>query len=505
MTMNTSKLQAGENGFTTGKAIVIGGSIAGLLAARVLSDFYEEVLIVERDELPESPSERQGTPQAIHPHRFTERGKKITNRLFPGYEDDLLAGGALPVFNKRLHNGNQYGSLDVQNPRHDYKFSRALLEWAFRNQVKKLANVRIQVKQEVTGLLMNEDRSRVTGIRLREKGWGGAESTWNADLVVDTSGRGSKLTPWLEAAGYEVPRPDLLKVALGYSTRRYKVPAHLNHLMETWDTINIAGQPAKGTFTGVFSFIENGVAEMLLYRPGGQYPPVEAEAYEREIAGLPTPLIDSIVRQLEPLAPPRGFRVPELYRRRYDRMEKWPSGLLALGDAICIYDPIFGQGMTVAAIQAEVLEATLRERQSVPEEGFELHVLRRLQDVIEPAWWLNCANDLQWEGVEYEGAEPLKAISFASRYISLLLQQGTTQNQKLYGLYWAVNTLSVTPEEMLRFDTVMPILNATAEGKQLLDELVREYGEHLEAMWDQIVPSFSRLPYEPFAPQKSGE
>ncbi|CAG7653844.1 FAD-dependent oxidoreductase [Paenibacillus allorhizosphaerae] len=478
-----------------GKALVIGGSIAGLLTARVLSDYYEEVLIIDKDDFPDKPEDRAGTPHGFHPHRFTQRGKQITERLFPGYENDLLTLGAPTSLNKTVHNMNAYGSFVGQYQRNDIKFSRAALEWVLRQRAKRISHVRFLPNHDVIELVTNPDRTAVTGVRVRERGK--AELTLAGDMVVDTSGRHSRLPKWLAELGYDVPSPDMLKVDLGYSTRRYKVPAHLLHMTDTWDVINIAGQPAKGTYTGVFSFIENRIAEMLLYRPGGHFPPTDAEAFEQAVAGLPSPIIADILQQLEPIGSPRGFRVSELYRHRYERMSRWPSGLLVLGDAFCIYDPIFGQGMTVAAMEAEVLESCLQERGHAPKDGFEQRVLQKMQDAIGPAWWLNCANDLQWEGVQYAGSEPLKGIGFGRKYMDLYLKHATTeQSWELYGLYWAVNTLSVSPDKILNPQMAATVLAATDEGRTLLAELSWQYGPSWENEWDRIVPSFTGVSYE---------
>lgn len=479
-----------------GAALIIGGGIAGLLSARVLSDYYEEVVIVEKDDFPASPEDRAGTPQSFHPHRFTQRGKEIMTRLFPDFEQDLAEQGARSVLNKTVHNMNQHGSVVVQYPRNDYKFSRALLEWVVRKRVREIPGVRFLPKHDVLRLLTTPDHAAVTGIAARERGANGQEKFLMADLVVDTSGRSSKLNAWLEKLGYDVPKPDLLKVNLGYSTRRYRIPPSQAHLIETWDTVIIGGQPANGTFSGVFSIIENQIAEVLLYRPGGHYPPTDAEQFEQAVAQLPSPLIAELLQGLEPITNPRGFRVPALHRHHFEQMDRWPSGLLVLGDAFCIYDPIFGQGMTVAAIEAEVLEACLREQWEAPRPHFEQRALRSIQAAIEPAWWLNCANDLQWEGVEYEGAEPLKGISFGRKYLDLHLERATAEPDfKLFGLYWAVNTLSVSPREMLNPDLVTSVLSASDEGRQWLAELTQQYGQPLEHVWDDIVPSFSEAPY----------
>ncbi|MDF2681794.1 MAG: squalene epoxidase family protein [Brevibacillus sp.] len=472
-----------------GKAIIIGGSMAGLLTARVLSDYYDDVWIMEKDELPEKPGDRSGTPHAFHPHRFTQRGKMITERFFPGFEEDLVANGAPSSLNKMAYNSNQYGSMCGLYQRNDVKFSRAMLEWVIRRRVQRIPHVRFLAGHDVIRLNTSADLSTITGVVVRESGSLGQETTYTSDLVVDTSGRFSKLPKWLVDMGYDVPSPDLLKVNLGYSTQRYQVPPHLTELTEQWDVINIAGQPAHGTFTGVFSFIENQVAEVLLYRPGGQFPPTNGEAYKQAIAELPSPLIAEVLEGLEPVSGVKGYRVPELYRHRYEKMERWPAGLLVLGDAFCIFDPIFGQGMTVAAIEAEKLDSCLREQRDHPKPGFEQRVLRHLQDAIEPAWWLNCAADIQWEGVAYAGSEPLRGITFGSKVMNLLLKEATTkQNFQLYGLYWAVNTLSQSPRAIFNPQMVTDILSASEEGQLLLAEVLGVSGRPLAEILEEIIP-----------------
>ncbi|BFT72820.1 FAD-dependent oxidoreductase [Paenibacillus sp. P36] len=473
-----------------GKAIVIGGSMAGLMTARVLSSYYEEVLLIDKDEFPQHPADRNGAPHGFHPHRFTQRGKMITEQFFPGYEDDLVALGSPSSLHKTVHMMNQYGTVEAPYQRNDRKFSRAVLEWVIRARVRKIPNVHLLEEHDVIGLHTSRNHTAVTGIQVRQRE-DGIKYDYMADLIVDASGRSSKLTQWLKAFGYDVPSPDRMKAAIGYSTRRYKVPAHMKHLIEKWDVINIMGQPIQGLFTGVFSFIENEVAEMLLYRPGGHYPPTNPEDFEREVAELPSPLIGEILSELEPITPPKGFRVPELYRHHYDQMDKWPDGLLVLGDAYCIYDPIFGQGMTVAAIEADLLDTMLQEQQNHPEPHFEQKVLRTFQKkAITPAWWLNCAADMQWDGVEYEaGSEPLEGIAFGSRYMNLILREGTANhNFKLFGLYWGVNSLSLPLHELFQPQMVKSVLESSEEGRQLLADLLREYELPLEEILIKLIP-----------------
>ncbi|MBD2868597.1 FAD-dependent oxidoreductase [Paenibacillus arenilitoris] len=480
------------------KAIVIGGGMAGLMTARVLSDHAEEVLIVEKDDFPDGPELRSGTPQAFHPHRFTARGKSITERLFPGYEDDLATQGSPSSLNKAIYFMNEYRTLEMKYDRDDRKFSRAMLEWVIRQRVRAIPNVRFLPRHEVIRLTTTADRSAVIGVQVRNRDRSGTGEAVTADLVIDASGRSSKLAAWLADLGYEVPKPDLLKVALGYSTMRYKVPSPMTSMIDKWDVINLQGQPASGSFTGVLSFIENHVAEVLLYRPGGIYPPTDAAEFERALAQLPSPIISEMVRDLDPIAAPRGFRVPELYCHRYEQMSRWPAGLLALGDAYCIFDPIFGQGMTMAAIEAEILEACLRERCGSAGPDWERGVLRRIKEAIEPAFWLNCTADLRWEGVEYEGSDSRAGDAFSREYMELFFKHAVSKpDWESYGLYWAVNTMSVSPRHILNPQTATRVLSASDEGKRLLASLSTADGRPIETILEELLPRFSEAPFEP--------
>lgn len=475
------------------RAIVIGGGIAGLMAARVLSDYYGEVFIVDRDDFPTAPENRPGTPQAFQPHRLTPRGSMITERLFPGFNDDLLEHGAPSSQNKNVHLINQYGSMVMQNTNNQATFSRALLEWVIRQRVQRIANVRFLPKHEVIGLQTTPDQTAVTGIHVQERGQSRLRKRLMADMVLDASGRSSKLVKWLQELAIAVPAPDFLQVNLGYSTRQYKIPSHL---AEKWDTIRVEGNPDKGNFSEVLSTIENNIAEMSLQGVGSHYPPTDVSAYEQALTQLSSPLMMEALQGLEPLTSPRGYRIPELYRHHFEQMERWPSGLLVLGDAFCNFDPIYGQGMTVAAIEVEMLEACLQEQRDRPVAGFEQRVLKKMKAVVEPAWWLNVVADLQWEGVEYVGTEPLKGIAFAQKYMDLYLKHATVQqNWDLYGLYWFVNSLLLSPREIINPQMVTTVLGSSDEGSEYLTALLQEYGQPLEEILEQIIPSFSQASF----------
>ncbi|WP_090237233.1 FAD-dependent oxidoreductase [Fictibacillus solisalsi] len=478
--------------------LVIGGSIGGLLAARVLSDFCSKVLIVEKDTFPDGPEHRNGTPQAFHPHRITPRGKAIIDRFFPDYEQDLVSHGAPSSLNKIIHQHNQFGTMVSPYPRNDIKFSRAVLEYVIRERVRKIDNIHFLQKHDVLSLTASSETDRITGVLARDRETDLSPFPIEADLVIDTSGRTSKLSQWLVDLGFTVPLPDKMTANIGYSTRRYKLPPGKEHLADKWDAVNVGGTPGK-TFLGAFSFIENQVAETILYRPDGVFPPSDPDQFEREIGRLPSPLISELISGLEPITPPKGFRVPCLFRHHFDQMVNWPPGLLVLGDAYSNFDPIFGQGMTVAAIEAELLYKELgRNDSDPPKTGFERTMLKKFQHVIEAAWWLNCAADLRWEGVGYEGAQPLKGIEFGQTYMDFYLKYATEkQDWKLYGLYWAVNTLSVSPKAIFNPEMVQIVLSSSPSGQNELDQL--KNGNSLENALRDILPDFSE---EIFAPEK---
>lgn len=208
-------------------AVVIGGSMAGLLAARVLTEFYDQVLILERDLCPTAAEPRKGVPQGQHAHALLASGQIIIEQLFPGLMQRLAELGAVRGFGRYFIGG---GFLyPVRRGRGGLYVSRPLLETEVRARVLALPNVRLVEQCNVLGLVTNEDKSRVTGVRMVNRREGNRAEVIQADLVVDASGRGSRLDDWLQELGYPAPTVDLVEVGMGYSTRFYRrEPHHLN-------------------------------------------------------------------------------------------------------------------------------------------------------------------------------------------------------------------------------------------------------------------------------------
>jgi 2-polyprenyl-6-methoxyphenol hydroxylase-like FAD-dependent oxidoreductase len=199
-------------------ALVIGGSIAGLLAARVLSDYFEQVTIVDRDIFPMTPEHRKGVPQSHHAHALLPAGQYIISQLFPGILDDLRADGALSVFNVvPMAFVTPAGKLPGLKQSGEFlAFSRSLLEWHVRNRLSQRPGIHIISNTDVTGLQSTLDQTRVTGVQIRERGQAGHTDVLGADLVVDASGRHSQAPHWLVELGYEAAPEEKINSGLPF-------------------------------------------------------------------------------------------------------------------------------------------------------------------------------------------------------------------------------------------------------------------------------------------------
>jgi 2-polyprenyl-6-methoxyphenol hydroxylase-like FAD-dependent oxidoreductase len=492
-----------------GQALVIGTGIAGLLTARVLAESYDQVLVVERDTLPAQPQPRAGTPQSYHLHRLLPRGRIILERLFPDFIAGLLSHGAFSLENTKalIVARDGHTAFSFPSPPSGEAFcSRALLEWEIRQRVQALPGVHFLTNREVIGLVMSSDRTNVTGVYVRTRGELTEQTAIMADLVVDASGRSSKLTHWLGELGYQLPEDEQVHSAIGYSTRHYQFPADIKN---EWCA---ALKPFSHSEGVAFSRIENHMCTVIIGSIGGHYPPSEPEAFEQLLADGLGSYRSMLLQDAQPLGDPRGYRVPVCVRHHFEQVEDWPAGLLVMGDALCNFDPIYGQGMSVAAIEAETLAHCLRERQLHPQSAFERHVLQRMQEAIAPAWWLSGISDLNAPGVTYTGSAPLRGARLIQLYLDLYLKYGIEHDRELiqkgelaqtYMLkYILLNGLLIPPRAVINAPTLATLLASTegSEEQQLLAELFQDYPQHVEAIFDEIIPDFSRSFERPQAP-----
>jgi 2-polyprenyl-6-methoxyphenol hydroxylase-like FAD-dependent oxidoreductase len=337
------------------RAIVIGGSIAGLLSARVLADYFQQVLILERDILPETPKVRRGVPQSVQPHVLFTKGYRILEEFFPGIASQLEHNGALSIDWARefKHYTEGHWGTEAIEPSEIVSItcSRYLLEWTIRQELVKLPRIKILEQSKVSGLLYDRATDRVTGVQLH------STQQLTADLVVDASGRSSQATQWLQEIDYPAVPETVVNPFLGYATRRYQLPANFK---PDWKVLLISQTPPENTRLGYLARIENNELIATLGGYGKDFPPLNDSGFLQFARSLTQPDFYEAIANARPTSPIYAHRATANRRRNYDQI-RLPAGLIALGDAVCALCPVYGQGMTVSALGAKTLQTWLNK------------------------------------------------------------------------------------------------------------------------------------------------
>ncbi|MFJ5102732.1 FAD-dependent oxidoreductase [Streptomyces sp. NPDC088554] len=374
--------------------VIIGGSIAALLTARTLSDHADRVTIIERDRLPAGPEPRAGVPQSRHTHVLLEGGARALEELLPGILAELRAQGSPRVGMPRdlVHWQSGRFYRRTASTHHLLTGTRPALEWLVRRRV--LADSRITVVEgtEVVGLL--GDASRVRGVRVRERGARTRTEvrSFPADLVVDASGRGSRAPDWLAGIGADPAHEETLDTGLAYATRLFRGADGPDGAECPAYNFTPDGRHVRGA---VVLPVEDGRHLVTLSGLRGNEPPSEEDGFTGFAAGLGHPVVHDWLLKARPESPVHAFRATASVRRRYDLPGRRPAGFLAAGDALCSFNPVYGQGMSVAALGALALRDALADPRRTPTTR---RVQRALLDASRQAWKIASGADRELPG-----------------------------------------------------------------------------------------------------------
>ncbi|EUA15303.1 hypothetical protein I546_0045 [Mycobacterium kansasii 732] len=381
---------------TRDHAVVIGASIAGLCAARVLSDFFRRVTVFERDELPDTPANRATVPQDRHLHMLMARGAGEFDGLFPGLLKDMVAAG-VPMLENRPDciyfgaAGHVLGTAHTLRREFTaYVPSRPHLEWQLRRRVLHIDNVEI-VQRLVLEPRFEPARQRVTGLLLapRDDGADGDPEFRAADVVVDAAGRGTRLPVWLTQWGFQRPAEETVDIGINYASQQFRLPEGLLR-----EKVVVAGASHNQSLGLGMLCYEDGTWVITTFGVAHAKPPSTFPEMRALADRLLPARFTAALAQAEPVGSPVLHAFPASRWRRYDKLERFPAGIIPFGDAVASFNPTFGQGMTMTSLQAGNLRRALQSTRKDPRKDLAAEFTRLTRKTTYPVWMMNAIGDI---------------------------------------------------------------------------------------------------------------
>ncbi|MFB6524162.1 FAD-dependent monooxygenase [Streptomyces sp. NPDC056401] len=434
-------------------AVVLGAGMAGLLAARVLAMRFSRVTVIERDELPQDELPhgeavfRPGIPQSRHTHVLWARGVELIERMLPGTTAKLLAAGAALVESPRdflwLSPADWFGPVPGARV---LLASRELLDRTVRAEVLRNPRVRIRGGATVAGLVAGADGRTVSGVRLRDG------ERLAARLVVDATGRTSKAPAWLADIGHPAPAVTRYDSHLGYSSRYFEMPDDPDR---SWQGVYVQGRPdlPRG---GVLMPLDGNRWLVTLVGNGEHAPPVREEEFLPFARSLRSPALYDAIRDAVPLSAPTAFRNTANEWRHYERLERWPAGFVVLGDAACRFNPVYGHGMTVAALAAEALAKEIRTLGPEQIAAASRRIQRRTTAVVAVPWQIATSEDMRYAVTE--GPPPDRATRILQRYMARVMA-GANTDPAIAARFFGVLSLTRPPGILMDPVTMVRVLS----------------------------------------------
>ena len=439
----------------TGHAVVLGAGMAGLSVAAALTQGFERVTVLERDTLPAGVGSRTGTPQDRHLHLLLPSGAAGLEEVLPGVRDDLMAAGAVPYDTNNLR-AVLGGHRLVPAPMGQAGFvgSRPLVEAQVRRRVRDIASVSVREGRAVRGLVLSDDGRTVAGVRLADADGAEGEATLACELVVDGTGRGSRTDRWLADAGYRPAPVEELQVDVRYATRAFDLPDDVLG----GDVHVLIGPTPDDPRGGAMTRIGTDRWLVTLFAMAGAQPPKDRAAFEKFAGELAVDDLAAAVTGATEVGDAASYRFPANRRRRYEDLAELPDGLLVAGDAVCSFNPIYGQGMSVAALQAAELARLLRADGSppAPRDWF-----GAIAPTVDAAWQMATGADLAVRDVAGRRGPAVRATG---AYLARL-QAGAAHDPVLSRRFVRAASLLDPPQALLRPSTAARVARAVLRGR----------------------------------------
>lgn len=449
-------------------AVVVGGSIGGMLAARVLSDHFDRVTLIERDRLPEGTANRPGVPQARHLHFFLKRGMMAVEELFPGVQSDLLSAGS-----HLLDQGKDFRILyrtgwspKVACNLEICAFTRPLLETTIRRHLLQNPKVVMTEGCEVAGLVLDGSGERVNGVRLRPRGAAdGEETVLHADFVVDVSGRGSKTPEWLAALGYPAPEETVVDAFWGYATRIYEpVPG----FSADWKSLFVLNRPPYQPRAGIIQPVEGNRWIVTVAGVMSDYPPTDEEGFLKFARSLSSPELYRAIECARPLSKIWGYRQTANRLRHYEKLSRMPQGFVTMGDAVCSFNPVYALGMTLTCLAVLELRDSLRKGRGQVET---LRFQKRLSKLVADSWALTTSEDLRWPTTE--GGEITLKVKFMHWYLEQVMQL-IPRSEEVFRRFQEVNHMLKPASALFHPKVLGPVLRHAFGGRRRMIAQVQQ-------------------------------
>jgi 2-polyprenyl-6-methoxyphenol hydroxylase-like FAD-dependent oxidoreductase len=385
------------------QAVVVGAGMSGLAAAAAVADYFDQVVVLERDTLPSDAAHRAGTPQSRHLHALLAGGQRALGELFPGFEEKLARAGAVPLrvavdVRMELPGFDPFPTRDLGWD--VYSMSRPLIERVVRECVQRRSNITLCQRYRVRDLVASADGEAVTAVRY-ENAVGNSE-TLHADLIIDASGRGGLTLGFLEAIGQPQPEETLIGVDIGYATAIFTIP---DDAPSEWKGVLTLSQAPESSRGALMMPLEGG--RHWLATLGGRYgekPPGDGDGFVSFAQHLPTPTLYNAIRHAKRLGDIARFSFPASVWRHFEGLEAFPRGLLPFGDSICRFNPVWGQGMSVAAQEAVLLRRLLGSGDASPLARLASAFFAEAAALIETPWASAAVPDLAFP--QTEGQRP---------------------------------------------------------------------------------------------------